>query len=320
MKEKIILMPKVELHLHLDGSVPIPLLEKLSGKSEEEIKKEVIGEASSNLEDYLKCFELPIDCLQRVESLELASYELGKRLEKENVIYAEIRFAPISHTKKGLPLEMVVESVLKGLQRVRVKTNLILCLRRGATYEENMRVVQLANKYLGKGVVAVDLVGDEQNFPFKEYEYFFRVCKYADIPVTIHAGEVVSRDIKDVLLYTKRIGHGIKIYDNEELIQKVIDNDTLLEICPKSNIDTKNVSNYLAHPIKYLYDKGVSLCINTDNMTVSNITLEEEYANLYDTFKFTLDDFKKMNLCAIDRAFLSEKEKEALKKIINDYY
>ena len=319
MKKEINKMPKVELHLHLDGSVSIKTLMKLSGLSKEEVIEKVVSKHHKNLGEYLKCFDFVDNLLQTKKALTMASRDLGKRLEKENVIYAEIRFAPISHIALGLSLEEVVEAVLDGLKKCKVKTNLILCLRRGWSIKNNMEIIHLANKFLGKGVVAVDLVGNEDDYPFDEYEQLFRICKHAKIPVTIHAGETTKRDIKTVLYYTKRIGHGIKIVDDEDLINETIRNNVLLEICPNSNIDTRNISDYSSHPIKRLYDKGVKVCINTDNMTVSDIDLNKEYFNLYKTFNFTIDDFKKMNLNAIDGAFISEKEKKMLEKKIIDY-
>ena len=316
MKEKLLLMPKVELHLHLDGSVPIDILEELSGLSKEDIIAKVVSNNDSSLKKYLEHFDFVNEYLQTKENLELASFALGQALEKENVIYAEIRFAPLSHINKGLKLEEVVDSVLLGLSKCSVKTNLILCMRRGAKEKDNLKVINLANKYLGKGVVAVDLVGDEENIPFKESEDIFRMCKYANIPVTIHAGETNKRDIKDVIPYTKRIGHGIKISDDEELMDLVKNNDILLEVCPNSNLDTKNIESYTKHPIRKLYDYGIRVSINTDNRTVSNITLTEEYFNLINLLDFTMDDLTTMNLYALDAAFISNKERSILRQII----
>ncbi len=316
MENKILKMPKVELHLHLDGSVDIELLSKFSGLSYDAVKKEVISNNDSTLKNYLKRFDFVIQYLQTKEQLEMASYTLGKRLEEENVIYAEVRFAPLDHTKKGLTKEEVVDAVLLGLSKCNVKTNLILCMRRGEGIYYNKEVINLANQYLNKGVVAVDLVGNEEQFPFKNYEYLFNICKYANIPVTIHAGETSKRDIRDIISFTKRIGHGIKIYDDDELIDLVKKNDILLEVCPNSNLDTKNAFDYEHHPIKKLYEKGVKVCINTDNRTISDINLTCEYQNLIDYLQFTENDLVQMNLNALNKAFISPEERDDLIKII----
>ena len=319
MDNKIFLMPKVELHLHLDGSVSIDLLKDLSGLSYDNIMDNAISHDDANLSEYLKCFDFINQFLQTKENLEKACLDVARRLEKENVIYAEVRFAPILHTKLGLSLDEIIETVTSSFKKSPIKINVIVCLMRGFSKEENMNVLKCANKYLNKGVVAIDLAGDEEHFPFKDYEYFFNVCKYANIPVTIHAGETSSRDILDVSLYTKRIGHGIKIVDDFKLINMIKEKKILLEICPNSNIDTKNVSDYYHHPIKKLYEDSVLICINTDNMTVSNISLNEEYMHLYRTFQFNIDDFKKMNINAVEYAFISDSEKKKLIEIISEY-
>ena len=314
--ENIIKMPKVELHLHLDGSVSLDLLEKFSSLTKDEVINMAISNNDDNLEKYLEHFDFINEYLQTKENLELASFTLGQDLEKENVVYAEVRFAPFNHTKNGLTGEEVVESVLKGFSKCNLKVNLILCMLRGKDLEYNKKVINLANKYLGKGVVAVDLAGDENTFSFKNYEYLFNILKHANIPVTIHAGETSKRDIVDVLPYTKRIGHGIKIYDDENLISLVKNNNVLLEVCPNSNIDTKNTINYESHPIKKLYQEGVKVCINTDNRTVSDITLTREYINLIKYLGFTYDDLYKMNINALEYAFITEKEKQDLLNIL----
>lgn len=314
MNEKLLKMPKVELHLHLDGSVSLDLLEKWSGLSLDEVIKKSVSQNDNSLNKYLVHFDFINEFLQTKKGLELACFMLVRELEKENVVYAEIRFAPLFHTKRGLTPDEVIESVLLGLSNSRVKTNLILCMMRGADRTDNKKVLELANKYLGHGVVAVDLAGDEEHYPFKDEEYLFNICKIANIPVTIHAGEVNNRDIKDVIPYTKRIGHGIKIADDIELLNLVKNNNILLEVCPNSNIDTMNIDSYTNHPIRKLYDSGIKVCINTDNRTVSNISLTDEYICLVNLLGFTYNDLIEMNLNAIDYAFISEKEKEELRK------
>ena len=314
MNNEIINLPKVELHVHLDGSIPISIISKLSKMSFHEVYSKAVSNNDNTLADYLERFNFINSFIKTKEDLELVSNALGKELEKENVIYAEIRFAPLDYVSDTLSPDDVIKSVLNGLKNCNLKTNLILCMRRGESLSYNKRVIELANKYLNKGVVAVDLVGDEEKYPFSEYKELFDICKYAGIPVTIHAGEVTKRDIKDIIPYAKRIGHGIKIYDDDNLIDLVKKNNILLEVCPNSNLDTKNIVDYWHHPIKKLYLDGVKVSINTDNRVVSDITLTEEYINLMHFLDFTINDFYKMNLNAINASFLTDSEKEELKK------
>ena len=314
MNNELLKMPKVELHMHLDGSIPIKTLEELSGLSYEEVFSKAVSINDRELTDYLKRFDFINEYLQTKDNLELASFSLGEELEKENVIYAEVRFAPLLHTQKGLTPEEVIEAVKKGFSKCSVKTNLILCMIRGMDDAFNRKVIELAKKYLNNGVVAIDLAGDEKNYPFTLYQDLFKECINLGIPVTIHAGEVLKRDVKSVLSYTKRIGHGIKIQNDDELTKLVKDNNILLEVCPNSNLDTNNARDYSHHPVKKIYDMGVKVSINTDNRLVSNITLTEEYNSLIKYLGFTINDLYQMNINAIDYAFITEEEKQELKE------
>lgn len=305
-------LKKVELHLHLDGSVEPSTIAKLSGHTIEETIPELIAkDKCENLSEYLTKFDTPISFMQTKENLKLISKELVNYFERENVIYAEVRFAPMFHTKEGLTYEEVVESVIEGLKSDTVKTNLILCMMRGFPKEDNIHTIEVAKKYLGKGVCAIDLAGAEDKFPLKDYETLFDIVKENNIPFTIHAGE--NGDCNEIELAlkigTKRIGHGIHAIESINTQNLIKENGVLLEVCPTSNVQTNAIDTYENHPLKQLYEKNIKVCINTDNKTVSNISLTEEYIKLYNTFNFKIEDFHKMNENAINNAFLTENEK-----------
>ena len=310
-------MPKVELHLHLDGSVRYQTALEIIGNIKEEDM--IVSDDCHDLNEYLTKFSVPLAILQTKENLERVAYELALDLKSENVIYAEIRFAPLKHLLKGLSPEEVIESVLKGLKKVNIKTNLILCMMRGDTFDNNLKVIALALKFLNRGVCALDLAGAESLYPTSDYKELFAIAQANGIPFTIHAGEAAGfESIKDALDFgALRIGHGIKCLEDEKLIKELKEKNILLEICPTSNIQTKAVTAYQKHPVYELYKKGVPICINTDNRTVSNITLTKEYQKLMQNFSLTTNDLKQMNINAINGAFLTNEEKEKLKKLIN---
>ncbi len=316
-------LPKVELHLHLDGSIPIDLASQLSHCSVKELEKEMIADDKcENLSEYLTKFDFPIQLMQTKENLIEIANALVNELASENVIYAEIRFAPNFHTKEGLSLDEIVHAVLEGMARNKqVKTNLILCMMRGASFEENQKIITLAQNYLGRGVCAVDLAGAEDQYPLEEYLPLFSLAKEKNIPFTIHAGEngSASEVEKAVLIGASRIGHGIHAIDDEKVLSLIKEKNILLEICPTSNVQTNAIDVYPNHPIKKLYQQGVSLNINTDNRTVSHISLTNEYTKLYETFSFSLLDYQKMNENAILHSFLSNEEKKELLKKLKNY-
>ena len=312
-------MKKVELHLHLDGSVrPTTISELLNISIEEARKLSSVSLKENSLKDYLDKFDIPLKIMQTKENLMRISKELALDLLKDNVIYAEIRFAPNKHLENGLTLDEVITSILKGLKEVPIKTNLILCMMRGDSYAKNVEIIKYAKKYLGKGVVGIDLAGNEAAYPVNNYQELFAIARKENIPFTIHAGEGdgALSIINAINLGAKRIGHGVRAIESTEALNLLKEKDITLEVCPKSNLDTKMYNKLESHPIKKLLDKGVKVTINTDNRTVSNITLGETYKKLKETFHFSKEDFINMNKRAIECAFISEKEKQELLNLL----
>ena len=305
-------MKKVELHLHLDGSLDIDYASELVG---EDVRSRMVSTSDSSLSEYLEKFYLPGELMSDYDSIVEFSYKLAKQLEKEDVIYAEIRFCPTSHNK-NISVDSIITGIRVGLAKVpSVKTNLIFCMRRNYSFEENLEIIKLTKKYLGNGCCAIDLVGDEASYNTADFKELFDIINAENIPFTIHAGEVKSyNSVRAAIDFgAKRIGHGIRSIDDEQIIKELISKNICLEVCPVSNLDTKAVLSIEEHPIRKLVDYGVVVTINTDNRTVSNTSLEREYTLLKDKLGFTDDDIVKFNLNAIDAAFISDAEKEELR-------
>lgn len=317
-------MKKIELHVHLDGSLRPCTVAELLNMDENEVKERmVVKDNNADLKEYLTKFDLPIRAMQTKENLIRVTKELVEDLKKDNIIYAEVRFAPIFHIKEKLSLEEVVESVLEGIKNANgIKINLILCMMRESTYEENLNVIKLAEKYLNKGVVALDLAGDEKKYKTINYKDLFLLAKEKNIPFTIHAGEAdTSKSVMDAIMFgAKRIGHGINIIDDEMAMKKVKEEGIFLEVCPTSNVQTKAVLSYQKHPVKKLFEKGILVTISTDNNTVSNLTLSKEYNNLSKNFGFTKKDFFMLNVAPVLASFTSASEKEKLINLLKEDY
>lgn len=310
-------MKKIELHLHLDGCVRTTTACKLL--NQENLEKDMVVDSSnSSLSEYLKKFDVPNRVMQTQQNLTLISKELIEDLKKDGVIYAEVRFSPLLHTKNGLSFNQIIDAVLEGLKDDFVQTNLILCMMRNATKEENLRVIKAASDYLEKGVVGIDLAGDESKYPTYLFQDLFNRIYELQIPLTVHAGEAASYSNIEAAInhHANRIGHGIRLIDNQELLNEVKKKKIPLEICLTSNVQTKAVSSYLHHPIKKLMEQGILVTVNTDNRTVSNTTLSHEYELLNQYFGFSIHDFKALNMNAVRASFLSKEEKlKLLQKI-----
>ncbi len=331
--------PKVELHLHLDGSVlPETAWElaqaqgvTLPADSLEEFRKFIVVTADCrSVNEYLKRFEIPLQILQDTASLQRVTKELICLLESQGVAYAEIRFAPQLHTRKELSQEDAIRAVLAGREEAlrmckEIKIGIILCTmcvgEETLNEKENLETVELAKKYLGQGVVAIDLAGAEGIVPLTHFSPVFQKAKELGVPFTCHAGDSQESDtVEDAMNFgSRRIGHGHHIYEDESLCCRAIQDKVTLEICPTSNIQCQTRFDYDKHPAKMLFDMGLRVTINTDNMVLSNIDLDHEYDCCIEKMGFTEKDLIQMNLYAAEAAFLPEDEKKELIERIRGY-
>ena len=221
LKNKIYNMNNlVELHLHLDGALSINNCRKLAKiqniniPDEDAISHMMISSSRCcDLNEFLTKFEFPLSLLQTREGIKEAVKNLQEELIEQGIIYAEIRFAPQLHLKKGLNQEEVVIAAIEGLNSSTLKSNLILCCMRGNNnHEANMETINLANKYLGKGVCAIDLAGAEGLYPTIDFKDIFDYAKELGVPFIIHAGEAAGpKSVYDAICFgAQRIGHGVR--------------------------------------------------------------------------------------------------------------
>lgn len=292
-----------ELHLHLDGSLSPEFILRQAGKDgialpadnvQELLPHLTVGDSCSSLNEYLEKFELPLSVLQTEDAMEAGVYDLMRRLFEEGLTYAEIRFAPQLHTKRGLSQAAVTEAALSGLKKSRrdfpINGKLILCCMRMADNQAaNETTVTVAAHYLTSGVAALDLAGAEAVFPTKNFESLFRRASKMDIPFTIHAGEAAGPEsIRDALRFgAARIGHGVRCVEDPALMEELVRKQIPLEVCPVSNIQTKAFSDISLHPALKLLDYGIPVTINTDNRTVSGTTLKKEFETLRSSLHMT---------------------------------
>ena len=319
--KKIEEMPKAVLHLHLDGSLrPETVYEWLKEQgidiTLEEVRKALMVDKNCrDLNEYLQKFDLPSKVLQTESHIEQATYELFEDLAKQNVIYAEVRFAPSKHIESGLTYNQVVEAAIRGMNKAKeqfgIDGNLLLCCMRGE--DNNLQTVETAKEYLGKGVCGLDLAGAEALFPTEEYEKIFKYAKRLGIPFTIHAGEAAGPESieKAIELGALTIGHGVRCLEDPKVVGEILEKEIVLEICPTSNIQTNAVEN-VYKVIEELYKRGVKITINTDNNTVSNTNIVEEYKNVLENTDLTIEDLRQMNINAIRGAFITPQRKAEL--------
>ncbi|MBM7624184.1 adenosine deaminase [Sporohalobacter salinus] len=327
MRDLIRKLPKVELHLHLDGSLRgrtvLELAEnrglELPTYSLEELMEYLqVNDNCNSLAEYLEKFELPLKIMQTKEALTRVTYELIEDAALENIKYLEIRFAPLLSTEK-LNAEEVMKAVLAGIEQGEsdydLQANLILCCMRHQDPSKSIEVAQLAIEYLDQGVVGLDLAGDEANFPPEEHEEAFKLATEAGLHRTVHAGEVAGAEsVKKAIDYlnAERIGHGIRSNEDKETLETVKESGVTLEVCPTSNLHTNVITNLVQHPIREYYELGIPVTVSTDNRTVSDLTLSQEYLLLYEKLGFSLTDIWNLISSGIKASFITKEEKEKL--------
>ena len=277
----------------------------------------MVPENCQSLNEYLERFALPNLVLQSKQGLEICTLDLLERLAKDGLKYVEIRMAPQLSINKGLTQEEVVKTLIdtcKKAEKYGIFSNLILCMMRGNdTKEKNFETIEITKKFLGKGVVAMDLAGAEGLFPNEMFKEEFDLINSYNIPLTIHAGEAAgASSVKSALDFgAKRIGHGIHSIEDRSVLKELKSKGICLEICPKSNLDTKTISKYEDLPLKQFIEKGILVSINTDDMTVSNTSLKQEYETLV-KMGFNVKDFRSFAENSINASFANAKIKKYL--------
>lgn len=314
-------LPKVELHLHLDCGLSYDLVNKIDPTITEEIYRNnfIAPEKCIDLADFLTRAVNCVNLMQTKEQLELVVEDLFKQLAADNVLYAEMRYAPLQHLQNGLTpydvVDIIEKATANAIKETGIEARIILCTLRHYSAAQSMKTVILVDQFKNTCVAGFDIAADEAGFPITNHIAAFQYAKQKNIFCTAHAGEAMgSESVWETLKYfgPSRIGHGVRSYEDPKLVEHLRNNNIHLEICPSCNVQINIVDEYKNHPVNQLKKEGVSININTDCRTIVDITLNEEYKKLQDVFGWTLDDFYDCNLNALKAAFISNEVKQSL--------
>lgn len=316
--EEIRRMPKIELHCHLDGSLSREFVSERLGRdvAPEEL---TVSPGCTSLAEYLEKFDLPLSCMQDEEGLEGAAYALMRSMAAENVIYAEVRFAPTLSLKEGLDVRQVIEAALRGLERGRdefgIDFGLICCAMLEDEQALSWEMFKVASEFLGKGVVAGDLAGDEAPYAIADFaDLLKRANQELGLPLTIHAGEAagVQNVVDAVNAGAVRVGHAVTMGGHPEVERLLAEKGIGVESAPSSNLQTTSVARAEDHPMREFFDAGLLVTINTDNRSVSGVSLSSEIALAQEAMGFTDDEIRQLVRNAALIAFVDDAERERL--------
>jgi adenosine deaminase len=326
--EMIRQLPKVELHDHLDGSVrPQTIIELAREYGVELPQKEPSaladwfhrGADRKSLSLYLQGFANTLSVMQSPEALERVATEAILDLAEDNVVYVEIRFAPVLHLSRGMNLEGVVQAVLRGLEAGKAKTDveygLILCAMRDQTV--SLETAELAVAFRERGVVGFDLAGDEYGHPPKKHLDAFEYIRRQNFNITIHAGEAFGMESiwqAIQICGAHRIGHATRLVEDMvvqgsriermgTLADFIRDKRIPLEMCISSNVQTGAARSLDEHPFPVYFRNNFRVSLCTDNRLMSDTTLTQEMELAVKHYNLTLADLEKITINAMKSAF-----------------
>jgi adenosine deaminase len=322
--------PKVELHRHLEGSARLSTLLDVrrnlgmplpsTGKLRELVQ---IGEDDKlTFENFLSKFQTLRLFYRSPEVIERITRETIEDAAKDNIRYMELRFTPLALSRaESFPLaevmDWVVEAASQAEKDYNVKTRLIASVNRHEGPAVAEEVAQLAADRKDRGMVGMDLAGNEANFSGMPFLGVFKEARQAGLHITIHAGEWGgAENVLDAMLYlnAERIGHGVRVLEDPNVTSLARERNIPFEVCVTSNYQSGVVSSLAVHPLPRMLSLGLNACVNTDDPNISQITLTDEYKLVCDDLGLSLDDLKACVLSAVRAAFIEEAERIELEK------
>lgn len=332
--QQIRLLPKIDLHRHLDCSMRwSTLLEvaktlKIDFPADIKAQQEhfLVTEPMVNLEAVLNKFLIAQKVLASEEILERLAYEACEDAFNDGVRILELRYAPtfIASGHSHLSFDKIHQAFVRGLQKAEAQmpivAGLICILQRILPLEQVDAVTQFAidhkNTFLG-----LDLADNEEGFEPKKFAHLFSRARNAGLYVTVHSGEApnpqATQWIRDSIeiLGAERIGHGVQAVHDPELMTFLKEKDIPLEVCPHSNYLTRAFPTYESHPLRLLFNHGVPVTLNSDDPGLFASTLSDDYYLAHRYQNFSLEDFQKCNATAYKHSFISEQEKVRVWKV-----
>ncbi len=314
-------MPKAELHLHLDGSLRIDTALELARTRDVDAPTDRTSMAANLIApmpyasqaELLEAFDLPIALMQDAEALHRVAAELVETKAAERVRYVEIRWGPLLHTTRGLDLAEGIAAVCAGAREAAERTGtvvrLIATALRSHEPARNVELAETAATFREQGLTGWDLAGPEAAFPDPlTHRRAFDAARAGGLRITLHAGEwggaAQVRRALDV--EPERIAHGPGAIDDPQLCAELTSRGVTLDLCPTSNWQAGIVPSLADHPLARLHRLGVPVTLSSDDTTVSDITLTEEYRRAIDDIGLTLPELWAIDRWALDVAFAEE--------------
>lgn len=322
-------MPKIDLHRHLEGSLRLETLLEIAreygldlpASSVDKLRPLVqITNDPPNHEAFLSKFEVLRHFYRSPEAIWRLAYEAVADAVTDNIHYLELRFSPQALARvRGFDLAEVTDWVITAVQQAsldhNVQVGLIVTLVRHEPLEQGWQVAKIAFDRFGKGIQGIDLAGDEVKFPSAPFTPIFKTAKELGLGVTVHAGEWASSlGVRQAIeeLYADRVGHGVRAIENSHVLKLIQERGVALEICLTSNLQTGVVYSVSHHPLVDMLNLDILATLNTDDPSVSNLTLTDEYEVATRMLKLNYSQLRRLILNAASVVFLPENGRQDL--------
>ncbi len=323
-------IPKIDLHRHMEGSLRLSTLADIAHEHGMDIENYTVKSLrplvqmvndEPNFQTFLAKFTLLRKFYTSKESVMRIAYEAVADCAHDNVKYLELRFNPVAQADhQGFSFEDVADWIIAAVKQAEmafdISVRLIVQLGRHEP-QHARKLAELAVARQNDGIVALDLAGDEEHYSVQNFVGVLCWAKAQGLHITAHAGECKQCAAQNVveaveLLHADRIGHGVQAVHSEPVMALLQQRHIPLEMCPTSNVQTAAVDRITRHPLLVYHRHGIPVTINTDDPSVSNITLTDEYMVAIRDIGITFDDLKTMIHNAAEAAFLPAAERASL--------
>ena len=323
-------LPKIELHRHLEGALRLPTMLEIARKYNLDLPYnnmdqfrplvQVMDGEPFTFQNFLSKFASLRHFFQSEEVIRQITREAITDAASDNIRYMELRFTPVALSRAknyslGTVMDWVIDTAEQTGHDYGVQTKLIASVNRHESIELAEEVAQLAADRISKGIIALDLAGSEADFPGEEFAGVFNEARQAGLRITIHAGEWGGPELIELAinkLSAERIGHGVRVMENPALVAEMVEKQIPFEVCPTSNYQSGVIPNLEAHPLPDMLERGLFITVNTDDPSISQIDLSDEYELCCESFGMSGKQIKHLILNAARATFLPEQEKNAL--------
>lgn len=326
--EIITCLPKVELHVHILGTIRPQTLLDFIREGEFETTYSSASDIAElfrfqDFSHFISVYSQVVNYITREQQFERIAYEMLQDLAASNVRYVEISFSAPDHTKRELEFSAMLDAIWRGIRRAQqewgIEADVRIDLVRNYGPESAMEVLDWIRERSDR-IISVDIGGSEHKFPPKPFASVYREAREMDLHLVAHAGEAAGPEsVWDAIRYlnVERIGHGTSAIHDSKLMDRIKELGIAIEACPVSNVRTGVVQSLSEHPVGDFYKRGLLVSVNSDDPSFFDTSITNEYTQLYDVLGFSLADLINITLNAVESSFLDEKRKRWLLDKVN---